>query len=70
MVKKKDLLPWATETGGTTAEGIAKRTINKISHPGKFQIDGGKVKSSLKSDSNDRAKVAGTRHRMIYRRYE
>jgi LEA14-like dessication related protein len=28
-VKRKDLCAWESEYGGTTAEGIAKRVINK-----------------------------------------
>ena len=30
MVKRKDLSAWENEFGGNTAEGIAKRIINKL----------------------------------------
>jgi hypothetical protein len=64
VVKKDDLLLWMKETGGSTAEDIAKRFINKLSGA-RVPESGAKVKSSLPSESNDRAKAAGTRHWII-----
>ena len=62
MVKRKDLCAWESEYGGTTAEGIAKRVINKY-NPSTEELSrvvsrgrgGGKKEESTAADDTDNA---------------
>jgi len=62
VVKRKDLCAWESEYGGTTAEGIAKRVINKY-NPSMEELSrvvsrgrgGGKKEESTAADDADYA---------------
>ena len=58
---------WGKGTGGSTAEGIPKIIINKLTGAGEVPESGAKVKSPLPSESNDRAMAAGTCHWMRFK---